>query len=150
MNNLDPRPSNTADDNNSVDNFLPVRSKYFQRVTASHDENGDDRHTEFESTINSRIEDILLQEVLSIIGSVKGLEIAVSTAVTSVWNRHERIRNYLGDKLTTGENRRIRDLYLRIIRHPNIEVIKHKPQLIVRWADKELPSETSDQDSHSL
>jgi hypothetical protein len=136
LNNLDPPPSNTDGDNNSVDNFLPVRSKYFQRVTASHDENGDDLHTEFESKINSRIEDILLQEVLSFIESTKGLQIAVSTAVTSAWNRHEQIRNYLGDKLTTRENRRVRDLYLRIIRHPNIEVVKHKPQLIVRWSDK--------------
>lgn len=124
---------------NTQDNKLD-----FQRVTASHDENGDDCHTEFESKINSETEDILLREVLSFIESAEDLEIAVSTAVTSVWNRHEQIRNYLGDKLTTRENRRIRDLYLRIIRHPNIEVVKHKPQLIVRWSDRELPSETPD------
>ena len=149
MNNLDSRPPNTDGDNSSVDNFLPVRSKYFQRVTASHDENGDSCHTEFESEINSETEDILLREVLSFIESAEGLEIAVSTAVTSVWNRHEQIRNYLGNTLTTRDNGRIRGLYLRIIRHPNIEVIKHKPQLIVRWADKESPSEKSDQDSNS-
>ena len=125
-----------------------MRSKYFQHVTASHDENGDDCH-EFESKINSETEDILCLEVLSFIESAEGLEIVVSTAVTSVWNRHEQIRNYLGDKLTTRDNGRIRGLYLRIIRHPNIEVIKHKPQLIVRWCKKESP-ETSDQDSHSL
>jgi predicted transcriptional regulator len=130
-------------DNNSTNNFpVPVGSEYFQRVTASHDENGDDCHTEFESKINTGIEDIVFQEVLSIIESAKGLQIAVSTAVASAWNAHEQIRNYLGDKLTTRDNRRIRDLYLRIIRHPSIEVIKHKPQLIVRWSDKELSSDT--------
>lgn len=150
MNNLDPRPSNTVDYNNSVDNSLPVRSKYFQRVTASQDENGDNCHTELASKTNSRIENILLQEVLSFIESTKGLQIAVSTAVTSVWNRHEQIRNYLGDKLTTRENRRIRDLYLQIIRHPNIEVVKHKPQLIVRWSDKEPQSNPLVMDSDPL
>lgn len=135
--------------NDSVNNFpVPVGSKYFQRVTASHDRNDDDCHTEFESKINSRIEDIVLQEVLSIIESAKGLQITVGTAVASAWNAHEQIRNYLGDKLTTRDNRRIRDLYLRIIRHPSIEVIKHKPQLIVRWSDKELPSKTLDQESN--
>jgi hypothetical protein len=127
-----------------------MRSKYFQHVTTSHDDNGDDCHTEFEPKINSETEDILFREVLSFIESAEGLEIAVSTAVTSVWNRHEQIRNYLGNILTTRDNGRIRELYLRIIRHPNIEVIKHKPQLIVSWCNKELPSETSDQDSHSL
>ena len=54
-------------------------SKYFQRVTVSHDKNSDDCHTEFESKINSRSEDITYQEVLSIIESAKGLQIAVST-----------------------------------------------------------------------
>jgi hypothetical protein len=101
-------------------------SKYFQRVTASHDKVGDDYHTEIESKINAKIEDIILQEVLSIIKSAKGHQIAVSTAVASVSNRHEQIRNYLGDKLTTRDNRRIRELYLRIIRHLSIKVIKYK------------------------
>jgi hypothetical protein len=47
---------------------------------------------------------------------------------------NEEIRAYLGDKLTSRENRKVRDLCLLIIRHPNIKVIKHKPQLIVRWS----------------
>ncbi len=145
MNNLNSRPPNTGDDNSSVDNFLPVKSKYFQHLTASHNENGN-CHTEFES----KIKDILFREVLSFIESAEGLEIVVSTAVTSVRNRHEQIRSYLGDTLTTRDNGKIRELYLRIIRHSNIEVVKHKPQLIVRWADIESPSKTSDKDSNSL
>jgi hypothetical protein len=145
---LDVEDAINKTNNNSVNNFpVPVGSKYFQRVTASHDENDDDCHTEFESKINSRIEDIVLQEVLSIIESVNGLQIAVSSAVASAWNAHEQIRNYLGDKLTTRDSRRIRDLYLKIIRHPSIEVIKHKPQLIVRWSDKESSSDTQYMDS---
>jgi hypothetical protein len=139
--------SPNIDGDSSVDNFVPVRSKYFQHVAASHDENGDDCHTEFESNINSETEDVLLREVLYFIESAEGLEIAVSTAVTHVWNRREQIRNYLGDTLTTRDNGRIRGLYLRIIRHPNIEVIKHKPQLIVKWS-KGSSSETLALDSN--
>ena len=93
-------------------------------------------------SVDTAIEDIAFQEVLSIIESATGNQIAVSTAMTSIWETYDQIRNYLGDKLTTRENRRIRDLYLKIIRHPNIEVIKHKPQLIIRWFDKEPSSET--------
>ena len=123
----------------------------FQRVTASHDRNEDDVcHTELELTIDTGIEEIILQKILSVIESAKGHQIAVSTAVTSVWDASEQIRNYLGDKLTTRDNRRIRDLYLKIIRHPSIEVIKHKPQLIVKWSDKELSSETLDLDYDPL
>jgi hypothetical protein len=149
LNNPDSHPPNTNGDNSSVDNFLPVRSKYFQHVTASYNENGDDCHTEHESKIDTRIEDIILQKFLSFIESAKGHQIAVSTVMTCVWNASEQIQNYLGDKLTTRENRRIRELYLRIIRHPNIEVVKHKPQLIVRWSNGELPSETLDLEFNS-
>jgi hypothetical protein len=98
--------------------------------------------------IDTEIENRALQEVLSVIKSAKGHHIAVSTAVASTHNAHEQIGSYLGDKLTTRENRRIRDLHLRVVRHPNIEVIKHKPQLIVRWSDKEPSSEEVDQDSN--
>jgi hypothetical protein len=138
-------------DDNST-NYLPapLGSKYFQRVTTSYDENDDICHIGSDSKIDTRIESRALQEVLSIIESAKGHQIAVSTAVTSVWDAHEQIRNFFGTKLTTRENRRIRDLYLRMIRHPNIEVIKYKPQLIVRWSDKEPQSETKDLDSNPL
>ncbi len=136
--------------NKSAGNFPSFEgSKNSQSVTLSHDRSKDNAcHTEYESKIDTVIEDIILQKILSTIESAKGHRIAVSTVVTCVWNASEQIQNYLGDKLTTRENRRIKDLYLRIIRHPNIEVVKHKPQLIVRWSEKGLTSETSDQDSN--
>ena len=136
--------------NKSAGNFpSPEGSKNFQSVTMSHDRSKNDAcHTEYESKIDTGIEDIILQKILSIIESAKGHQIAVSTVMTYVWNASDQIQNYLGDKLTTRENRKIKNLYLRIIRHPYIEVIKHKPQLIVRWSDIEPPSsETVDQDS---
>lgn len=137
-------------DNKSAGNFPSTESsKDFQSVTLSHDRNKNDAcHTEHESKIDTGIGDIILQKILSTIESAKGHQIAVSTVVTRVWNTSEQIQNYLGDKLTTRENRRVRDLYLKIIRHPNIEVVIHKPQLIVRWCNKESP-ETSDRDSNS-
>ena len=124
---------------NQLNNFpSPEGSEIFQSVTMSSDRSEDDAcHTEHESNIDTGIEDIILKKILLIIESTKGHQIAVSTVITCVWNTSEQIQNYLGDKLTTRENRRIRDLFLRIIRHPNIEVVKHKPQLIVRWSDKE-------------
>ena len=32
-----------------------------------------------------------------------------------------------------------------IIRHPNIEVVKHKPQLIVRWSAVQAEPQSHDQ-----
>ncbi len=51
----------------------------------------------------------------------------------TVCKNNETVRNYLGDKLTSRENRNVRDLVSNIIRHPNIKIIKNKPQLLVRW-----------------
>jgi hypothetical protein len=134
--------------NSATNNFPSSEESNFQSVTLSHDRIKNDAcHTEHESRIDTGIEDIILQKILSIIESAKGHQIAISTVMTCIWNASEQIQNYLGDKLTTRENKRIRDLYLRIIRHPNIEVVKHKPQLIVRWSDKESSSETLDLES---
>jgi hypothetical protein len=125
-----------------VENQLVERRYEIFNLTVSNNPNLNSKYN-----VDTAIENIALQEVLFIIESAKGHQIVVSTAVASTHNAHEQIRNYLGDKLTTKENRRIRDLYLRVIRHPNIEVIKYKPQLIVKWSDKEPSSETVDQAS---
>ena len=53
----------------------------------------------------------------------------------------KQIRTYLGDKLTQRENKRVKNLCLKIIRHPNIEVVKHKPQLVVRWSAEQTIQE---------
>lgn len=136
--------------NNDKSAFPSSEESNFQSMIVSHDRNKNDTcHTEHESKIDTRTEDIILQKILSIIKSTRGHQIAVSTVMTCVWNSSEQIQDYLGDKLTTRENRRIRELYLRIIRHPNIEVVKHKPQLIVRWFDGGLASETLDLEFNS-
>jgi hypothetical protein len=42
-------------------------------------------------------------------------------------------KNYIGDKLTQRENKRVKRLCLKIIRNENVQVVKYKPQLVVRW-----------------
>jgi hypothetical protein len=88
-----------------------------------------------EENNESNIEDLVLQDILEIIKSANGSSIAVNPALKSLHDQSEQIRNYIGDKLTTRDNRKVRNLCLKIIRHKNIKVIKTKPQLLVKWCD---------------
>jgi hypothetical protein len=87
-----------------------------------------------EDSTQNIAEHLVLDQILDTIKLANGSQIAVNSAIQSACSMNEEIRAYLGDKLTSRENRKVRDLCLLIIRHPNIEVIKHKPQLIVRWS----------------
>ena len=95
----------------SAGNFpSPEGSKNFQSVAMSHNRNKNDaHHTERKSKIDTRIEDTILQKILSVIESAKGRQIAVSTVMACVWNASSQTQNFLGDKLTTRENRRIKE-----------------------------------------
>jgi hypothetical protein len=104
-------------------------SNHFQRVTASHGH----CHTLTEQ----EAEDIAFQAILSTIRDSNGSHMGVNAAIGLVQSQNEQVRNYLGDNITSRGNRKVRDLCLKIIRHRNIEVIKYKPQLIVRWIDEE-------------
>jgi hypothetical protein len=109
-----------------------------QRVTPSH------CHTPGES-VDRAIpvdESITLQEILSIIKTANGSQVAPSICMASLHTQNEQKRNYLGDNLTSRDNRKVRNLCLKIIRHQNIEVIKYKPQLIVRWIEAKTSSES--------
>ena len=99
-------------------------------------------HTPRESAIRpvpADLEAITLQEILSMIKAANGSQMVVNTCIASTHSSNEQIRSYLGDTLTPRENRKVRNLYLKIIRHHNIEVIKHKPQLVVRWVKDNSP-----------
>jgi hypothetical protein len=127
-------------DNNKID-FSDITEKNnagargsndFQRVTPSQ------CHTPGQSALRpvpTDLEAITLQEILSIIKAANGLQVAVNTCIVSVHSSNEQVRTYLGDNLTSRDNRKVRDLCLKIIRDHNIEVIKHKPQLVVRWVE---------------
>lgn len=122
-------PSDITEKNNAC----AWGSNDFQRVTPSH------CHTPEESALRSAaptdLGDIVFEEVLSIIKDANGSELVVNTCIASVHSNKERVRTYLGENLTSRDNRKVRDLCLKIIRDHNIEVIKYKPQLIVRWVE---------------
>ena len=130
----------TSCDNNKIDtlditeknNARAWGSDDFQHVTPSH------CHTILESAINpvsADTEDIAFEQILSMIKAANGPQVALSSCIISIHSRNEQIRNYLGDNLTSRDNRKVRNLSLKIIRHHNIEVVKYKPQLVVRWVE---------------
>jgi hypothetical protein len=80
----------------------------------------------------------VLHELLDFTKLSNGSSISFNSAIQSICKNNEVTRNYLGDKLTARENRSVRDLYIKVIRHPNIEVIKHKPQLLIKWKEDDL------------
>jgi hypothetical protein len=81
---------------------------------------------------------LVFQELLELIKLANGSSISFNSAIESLCKNNEDIRKYLGEKLTARENRNVRDLQLKVIRYPKIEVIKHKPQLLIRWKDDNL------------
>jgi DNA-binding transcriptional ArsR family regulator len=136
----------SCDDKSIQDNFnniqkineSPWESNQFQRVTMSQS-HGLRTHAQLSSATifpahASPEEKVVLEAILDEIKSVAGSHVAVNAVISSAYNKNEAIRSYLGDKLTSRENRKVRDLCLMIIRHPNIEVVKYKPQLVVRWS----------------
>jgi hypothetical protein len=76
-----------------------------------------------------------LDKILEVIRGANGSEIAFNFVVESVYSQDERIKLYLCKKLTSRENKKVRNLALEIIRNKNIHVVKTKPQLIVRWIE---------------
>jgi hypothetical protein len=109
-----------------------------EHVTMSHVEEEEEEHqTQYPVsptiTDNDGIKYTALQEILKIIQLSHGSIIAVNYAIESVCKNNETVRNYLGNKLTSRENRNVRDLVSNVIRHPNIKIIKNKPQLLVKW-----------------
>jgi len=129
--------SNVDDCDNSTrveeKNNVPLwGSESFQRVTTSH---ANTKTIEGDLTRNK-----ILEEIKKANGSV----ISVGNVLELVHKQYEFVKIYLGNKLTQRENRKVRQLYLDIIRNNNIEVVKHKPQLLVRWnASEEYSNKTS-------
>jgi hypothetical protein len=119
----------------------------FQHVTQSHGH----MQSSMEEGLNDAAkgeeeEHKVLEEILATIKDSNGFQIAVNSAIQSVYNRNEQVRAYLGDKLTQRENKRVKNLCLKIIRHPNIEVVKYKPQLVVKWSSSSLQTEQQSHD----
>ncbi len=132
----------TTESFNEKGNASPLPKSY-ERVTASHEKNCHtssetplifkENNDEGDNTFNS-----IFQEILNIIKFANGSSISFNSVIGSANENSEAFRNYLGDKLTARENRLVRDIQLKTIRHTNVEVIKYKPQLLIRWIDSSL------------
>jgi hypothetical protein len=131
-------------------------SEPFEHVTRSHAEDEDEEEYQTQYPVSPIITDsdgikyTALQEILKIIQLSDGSIIAVNYAIGSVCKNNEIVRNYLGDKLTSRENRIVRDLVSNIIRHPNIKIIKNKPQLLVKWFESNNESLTNPQKGETV
>jgi len=92
---------------------------------------------------NDGIKNVTFKEILKVIRSKQGSGIAVNYAIEYVCNNNEAVKKYLNGKLTSRENRDVRDLISNIVRHSNIDVIKQKPQLVVKWSENNDDSLTN-------
>ena len=94
----------------------------------------------------SEMHNLTLKEVLEIIKEANGSQISFNAAIESACSRNQLVGAYLGDKLTSRENKKIRNLSVEIMHDKNIELVKHKPQLIFKWIENssEADKGTSD------
>jgi hypothetical protein len=84
---------------------------------------------------NSEMHNLALSEILEVIKEANGSQISFNAAIDAAWSRNELVRTYIGDKLTLRENKKVRNLAVEIVHHPNIEVVKTRPQIIIRWIE---------------
>ncbi len=149
--NLEPQSSSSSnhpDDHDIEKNSTSLwGSKSLEHVTLSHSTQDSESPYQVSPTIRESdgIKYITFQEILKTIELTHGSTIAVNHAITTVCKNNETVRNYLGDKITSRENRNVRDLVSNVIRHPNIKIIKNKPQLLVKWFESNKDSSTISQ-----
>ena len=51
--------------------------------------------------------------------------------------QNEHVKEYFGHVAIQKDNPNVKNMYLKIIRHNNIEVVRYKPDLIVKWVKEE-------------
>ncbi len=130
---------NSSEDKGSINeniiqkNSVSLGPENFQPVTASLEK----CHTESEyDQGDERIKDVI-EDILKIIRDENGL-ISLGYALHLAYQRSEVVREYFkGEKLIARENRKVRNLFVEINRHLNIEVVQRKPVLVVKWIANE-------------
>ena len=119
-----PKGSNLV---NIQKNSASLGTENFQRVTVSHE----NCHKKF-----SNVSENVTSEILDIIRNENGI-ISLGYSLQLACQKSETVRNYFKDeKLTSRESRKVRTLFVEIIRHHNIQVIERKPELVVKWIAK--------------
>lgn len=123
---------NVNSSSNEKNNAYVWGSKQFRHVTVtrSHerkDEQSDDQDS-FEYTVKQIVEKLK---------QANGSQIAFSSALQSVYYQEEKVKTYLGNNLTSRGNRKVRNIAVAVLRHENIDPVKYKPQLVLRWKSPE-------------
>ena len=148
-NNTQQNCNNKATEDNS-DNASLWGANRFHLVTQSHDHTTTQLTPVLSDLQLTPEEIIVLKKILDVIKLANGSQIAVNTAIESVYKESEQARSLLGDKITQRGNKTVRKLCLAIIRHPNIiPNPKTKPQLVVRWCNNEKLGQRSTNTSSS-
>ena len=140
--NEDLNRSKIKKNNNSSHSYIQEKNsslmdeKYFTRVTPSqencHTENNESKLNQKQNVPNEIVEDIL-----KLIIDEHG-QIALNYALQLACQKSNKVKEFLKDeKLTARESRKVRNIFVEINRHPNIKVIKRKPQFIVKWIEQE-------------
>ena len=79
----------------------------------------------------------VIEDILKVIRDENGL-ISLGYALQLACQRSEVVKEYFKDeKLVARESRKVRNLFVEINRHPKIEIVKKKPQLVVKWIEQE-------------
>jgi hypothetical protein len=150
--------SNTSDHNieeNNDNKASPWGSNHFQHVTPSHCHTQTEALTDeasFHKTYadegkeeEEKDELLALQEILALTKEANGSQAAFNTLIELAYNKSQQVRDYLKDqKLTSRDSRKVRNLSIKTIRHENIIVVKHKPQLVVRWSSNDNNTSNAD------
>ena len=114
--------------------------KYFTHVTLSHE----NCHTENKELKPNQKQDILkevIEDILKIIIEEHG-QIALNYVLQLACQKSNTVKEFLkNEKLTARDSRKVRNIFVEIIRHPNIKVVKKKPQLVVKWIEQENEKE---------
>ena len=118
--------------NNQKNNSSLQDEKCFTHVTTSH-ENCHTEKIEDYTTNKQLVPKNVIEDILKEIRDENGI-IALGNALQLACQKSEMVRDYLRDeKLTARDSRKVRNLFVEINRHPKVEVVKKKPQLVVKW-----------------
>jgi len=115
---------------NEQKNSASLGPENFQYVTPSHV----NCHIE-SKTYKHEIPKNVIEGILKIIREENGT-ISLGYALQIACQKSEVVKDFLKDeKLSSRESRKVRNLFVEIIRHSNIKAIKNKPKLDVKWIE---------------
>ena len=65
------------------------------------------------------------------------VSISLGYALQLACQRSEIVKEYFKDEeINSRDSRKVKNLFVEINRHPNIKVVKRKPELVVKWIER--------------